>query len=521
MISQVAVECDFGKGTSGDIYCRYGETGRVVHFNFTNSLIGEEVKVDNARFCLVKSDGTFVIQDFDNSVGMDITANMCASSGVGSYEVQIDIDGVVVSGRGNFVVADRVLNDDVIESVSEGNGLVFPDDFQEKLIAGEGIKIEGNVISFDVEVDYASWYRSMKEWKSADIVEGVVEFETLEEGLLGELKVGIEPVQDLHGYDKPWVGGAGKNLAYVNSGNNIVIAKVKGGTTYTFSCNNTGIVGINLKENSNNGNIIATISRSEYLPCIATFTPNNDMNIFLNGFSYISGTSFPDFTNDFQIEVGSIATTFEPYTNICPITGWDSVGIDIKDGDGVSQREYRISLGQTVYGGVLDVTRGELIINKKSVDLGSMAWTLQLFNNRNRYFSASIEGDIKIEESYTNGLISSCFNVNQSPITSALINGTIAKYTNGLIYVVCDEYTTVSEFTNNMNGQTLVYDINTPITIQITPQEILALEGENNLSADSGGVLSCLYSKIARYISARNVVMDSGESVQKAVSDLQ
>lgn len=35
-------------------------------------------------------------------------------------------------------------------------------------------------------------------------------FESLTEADVTELTVGIEPVQDLNGYDKPWVGGSGK-----------------------------------------------------------------------------------------------------------------------------------------------------------------------------------------------------------------------------------------------------------------------------------------------------------------------
>lgn len=562
MVSQVNLKCDFGKGVSEDIYARYGESGRVVSFDFVNSNIdGGVVEVSNARFCLVKSDGNFVIQDFDNSVGLDLTSNMCASSGIGSYEVQVSVDGVVVSGRGSFIVSDRIWNDEVVESVSEGNGLIFPDDFQEKLIAGEGIKIEGNVISWDGTVDWARWYKEMKEWREASVVDGVVEFETVEEGLLKELVVGVESVQDLHGYDKPWIGGAGKNLLPMTV-EGIKSANTSGawngnsytlnGVTFEILTDSDGnVTGIRANGTASNGNsnffLPKTIDLSTL--CVLNGVENGSSNTYYMR-TNISGTYYTCFNgdvnlpisnsiNDIWIGVYNNATvsnvifypmirlaaetdaTFAPYTNICPISGWDSVKVSLKDGDRVTQREYSIALGQTVYGGVLDVVKGELRIEKVSVDLGSLEWARQYVNSRYRYGSASISNNIKIESSYTNGLLSSCFYANDSPVTNISLNGTIAKYNNGWIYVICDEYSNVNDFVANMTGQTLIYDIDTPITVQITPQEILALEGVNEISADSGDVISCVYSKIVKYISARSVFMDNGKTVQKAVSDLQ
>lgn len=562
MVSQVNLKCDFGKGVSEDIYARYGESGRVVSFDFVNSNIdGGVVEVSNARFCLVKSDGNFVIQDFDNSVGLDLTSNMCASPGIGSYEVQVSVDGVVVSGRGSFIVSDRIWNDEVVESVSEGNGLVFPDDFQEKMVAGEGIKIEGNVISWDGTVDWTRWYKEMKEWRDASLIFGEAKFETVEEGLLKELVVGVESVQDLHGYDYPWIGGAGKNLlppdtktvstsGIIYTVNNDGEFKVNGTTrsliyTSIYGTNTTSISNLYpLLSGLEGGDSIFFKTFGDTLPNGCEIgcqfnradgslysppsIPVDDIITIPNDAVYMfvflripANVTLNNIAIKPMISKGTNKLPYEPYTNICPISGWNSVEVSLKDEDGVSQREYSIALGQTVYGGVLDVVKGELRIEKASVDLGSMIWTRDYISNRYRFGSGSISSIIKKESSYTNGLLSSCFYVNDSPITNLLLNGTIAKFTNGWIYIVCNEYSNVDDFVANMTGQTLVYDIDNPITIQLTPQEVLALEGVNNISADSGGVVSCVYSKIANYISARNVLMDNGETVQKAVSDLQ
>lgn len=574
MVSQVNLKCDFGKGVSEDIYARYGESGRVVNFDFVNSNIeGGVVDVSNARFCLVKSDGNFVIQDFDNSVGLDLTSNMCASSGVGSYEVQVSVDGVVVSGRGSFIVSDRVWNDEVVESVSEGNGLVFPDDFQEKLETGEGIKIEGNVISWDGTVDWARWYKEMKEWREASLIFGEAKFETVEEGLLKELVVGVESVQDLHGYDYPWIGGAGKNLLPMT------VDRIKSANTSgTWNGNSYTVNGVTFEVlTDNDGNVIGirvngtasaitqflvvdnnTIKNGNYI--LNGLIGNGDASSYLlrivnsDTYSIIAqdegqGYSFSLSSNtitwcDIRIANGFTASdltfypmirlatetdpTFEPYTNICPISGWNSVDVSLKDGDGVSQREYSIALGQTVYGGVLDVVNGKLRIEKVSVIFdGSSdeAWTMNNNPSDNRRFSVqlalqmeSVANAYSITKAISNLFISSSANATWDGGIgiSQLPNGDSVRVTP----IGITNVTSFKTWLSNNNLQ-IVYPLATPITIQLPPQEILSLEGENNISADSRDMLSCVYSKIANYISARSVFMDNGETVQKAVSDLQ
>lgn len=51
-----------------------------------------------------------------------------------------------------------------------------------------------------------------------------------------------------------------------------------------------------------------------------------------------------------------------------------------------------------------------------------------------------------------------------------------------------DSYESAAAFKTAMSGQTLVYELATPQTIQLTPTEIQTLLGENNVWADSGDV---------------------------------
>lgn len=150
-----------------------------------------------------------------------------------------------------------------------------------------------------------------------------------------EMTVGIEPVQDLHGYEYPWVGGAGKNLwgeGDVSGTQAVSVDFVLPAGTYTISAIPTssdtddtqcsvGILNVNtslatakLNRNARNGATITTNDSSTRLVFYASTTHSKS-----------AGDTF-SFT-DIQIESGSSATSYAPYENICPITG--HTGVDV------------------------------------------------------------------------------------------------------------------------------------------------------------------------------------------------
>ena len=71
----------------------------------------------------------------------------------------------------------------------------------------------------------------------------------------------------------------------------------------------------------------------------------------------------------YQIEEGSTATTYDPYSNICPISGWDEANIvvspttDAEDGTTYTIQFKDGDNPLTVYGGSLDVVSGELVVD--------------------------------------------------------------------------------------------------------------------------------------------------------------
>lgn len=165
-----------------------------------------------------------------------------------------------------------------------------------------------------------------------------------------KLEVSIEPVQDLHGYDSPWVGGAGKNkfdsdtvLSALTKNNNKYVGKpsyvadnyvISGGfktnTRYTLSYkayNNTStssnfrfIFSYTDETEEIIGGFVDTTTEKVI---VGTSAENKTISKIKR--NYGNGVELTLY--DIQLEEGSTATTFAPYSNICPITGWDEANV--------------------------------------------------------------------------------------------------------------------------------------------------------------------------------------------------
>ena len=163
----------------------------------------------------------------------------------------------------------------------------------------------------------------------------------------------IQGSQDLHGYDKPWVGGAGKNLtppiSFPLSGNQILrdlgtektfngltlSLKFSGsfdpGNGYFVCCRDANNVitfqttMVNLKKVSDNTNLVKnTIYTDEY---VYYSTPNPIVVKQIVFFNYTTFTN-PIF-NEMQLEEGD-RSSYAPYSNICPITAYTEGEIEVR-----------------------------------------------------------------------------------------------------------------------------------------------------------------------------------------------
>ena len=168
-----------------------------------------------------------------------------------------------------------------------------------------------------------------------------------------------------------------------------------------------------------------------------------------------------------QIELGSTATTYEQYTgHVYPIS-WTSEG--------------------TKYGGTYNSKTGVLRVTHSVVDLGSLTWTYRTDVLSVPCFTSSVISDIK---SGSLPIACSCFKI-MSPNRNAIdgnhqvsiMNNSNAKF----LVIRYDEYTDGTAVKTALIGQKLVYELATPIEIQLEPTEMATLLGVNNFYHDGNG----------------------------------
>ena len=318
----------------------------------------------------------------------------------------------------------------------------------------------------------------------------------------------LEPIQDLHGYDHPWVAGAGKN-------------KFNGSDVTTTHPSNWGVdwddsastLTVTHKTSYTTGvpSLALDLAVGTYVASFASQTKAESISIYTNGaytkilrngttFSIESGNSYdvrfnadqgtPNVITNFQIESGSTSTAYAPYSNICPITGIENLEIA---NNGTT--EVTVQLGQTVYGGTLNVTTGELVVDKAMVDLGTLNWSVSASDSNKQDFSSTgLASAIKRVNEYTlPNAICSIFveqTRNAQYLNPTSNYNTIGVTASGFLRVLTapNTYADATAFKTAMSGVQLVYELATPQTYQLTPAQLNLLTGTNIISTNADGL---------------------------------
>ena len=167
-----------------------------------------------------------------------------------------------------------------------------------------------------------------------------------------------------------------------------------------------------------------------------------------------------------QIEFGSEASDYEAYNGTI-------YNIAFTDGDNPL----------TVYGGSLNVTTGVLTITHGIVDLGSLNWVYATGDNN--YFYSSAISDFKFVSADTINYI--CENYEAISVNQRYIDKAIFVNSAKNAVIQDTTYTDAAAFKTAMSGVQLVYELATPITVQLTPAQVNNLLGVNTLYTDTNG----------------------------------
>jgi hypothetical protein len=161
-------------------------------------------------------------------------------------------------------------------------------------------------------------------------------------------------------------------------------------------------------------------------------------------------------------------------TNIRPISGW--TGANINANGTTIPITFPTEAG-TVYGGVLDVTTGVLTVDRAMVTYvgaQSESWTKDVSGSTIRY-------RITISDMKSTSAVMANIAKNVGRDLDTIF--TSSKY---LYYISAIE--TAADFKTWLasNNLTVVYELATPTTYQLTPVEVLTLLGSNTIYADTG-----------------------------------
>lgn len=305
----------------------------------------------------------------------------------------------------------------------------------------------------------------------------------------------IEPIQDLHGYSKPWPAGGGKNIAnpdtlevgfYLTAGyqNNpdyktTAPIAVENGQTYSGSLFNSN----DLTERYNT--VITTFSSGDTTNAIRQVVGEESITI-QPGESYVRIRNYSAQTplilsGDFyyQLEKSASATAYEPYSNICPISGLTSGEVSTTNGEDTNAAT--ITFGQTVYGGSVNFKTGEVTVTHGIVDLGSLSWRKE--GSYYEYRTNLLANMKAYADNVKANALCSVYAILTANQTYHAINKGLS-IANTYISIGDNNYETSADITSALSGVQLCYELATPTTLTLTPAELELLKGSNTISGN-------------------------------------
>lgn len=188
---------------------------------------------------------------------------------------------------------------------------------------------------------------------------------------------------------------------------------------------------------------------------------------YMNVFAQVSdGKTANGKIYDIQLEINSVPTPYESY-----------------HGSTIT-----LPIGQTVYGGTLDWTTGVMTVSSIFLRLDT-TYRIDLYQYQGKngvLFSAPLlYGSSRIEGICSHEI---CTNQGSIPNKSYIWLGVDNQVVYWIGVLDALGLSTVDEFKTWLNTQNvqIVYPMEEPVTIQLTPQEILALSGTNTIYTDTG-----------------------------------
>lgn len=199
--------------------------------------------------------------------------------------------------------------------------------------------------------------------------------------------------------------------------------------------------------------------------------PNGTKTFSIGGWGYAGAIEI----SNIQLEEGTAATSYEPYTG-------QTVNMQFPSEAG------------TIYGGTLNIISGELVVDRAEVDLGTLTFgynsSYGFYLNRE---STSLPGKAK---GFDNGTVANVkCSIYQAQTFANVVTGNYpfsVSIGSSFIGIADSRYSDSASFKTAMSGVKLVYELATPLIYYLTPAQIIALLGTNNIWSNIGDI-SCTY----------------------------
>jgi len=387
---------------------------------------------------------------------------------------------------------------------------------------------------FEATLDYYVWVPYVFKPADGESAEygpysgDVVSFEADTIAPATELTIAVEPGQDLHGYDSPWPGGGGKNkfnsawLSDIGVTHGTISINQNGDVTLTATANDCytrygasswseayripvsqgDVVRLTWSVSGAAGQcgIFPNGTSSDFVLVdnttgVASLTVGAGITFVTIRLGVTSSGNTATYSN-VMVTVNNSDTSFAPYENICPISGWDAVSIWNKPThDTSADPTVTITLGQTVYGGTLDVTGGTITVDRAMLDLGTLAWSY----NGTLFMTLAIPG---IKPPPDGNTVPNCICEAYKAVAYRRLAATDPSFTiiyvgssnTGRLWLKDSTFTDLASFKSFISGKHLCYELATPIEIPLTPTQIATLVGQNNVWSDAGAIETVKFS---------------------------
>lgn len=369
----------------------------------------------------------------------------------------------------------------------------------------------------------------------------------------------LSPAQSLNGYTKPWAAGAGVNkwefgdVSITGTYSNLQLTTPLAAGTYTISTvwsttSPSAAPQFRFRKQDASALISVTLSNSSENRRYATFTLN-EAAYYVYAYSAAGTAGYTATITDTQIEAGSYMTLFQPYTNICPISGhteaklWVSPSYDTTLPATVSVELSKnkftdfFTIGKNISGGtVVDRPANDRCATVDGCTvLAETQYTISFSGGGSVgvYYYDSTDTFISQESSWKDSpftfttpqntaRVRFSYNTGTPPTDVQLELGTTpTTYTAAIIYAGTYDLVTgklkqtmaniasyngetigepwLSSMDEYVSGNTpttgaqVVYTLSTPVVITLTGQTIAALNGQNYVWADTGNITELKY----------------------------